>query len=158
MAQPTSSIESEPGMRERNLSLTLALSFAIGLAAGAVMGSARAATAMPCDNATTQAEMNQCSQEAYKATDAELNTAYDKLMGRLKKDPARAENLRRAQRAWIGFRDAECAFVSAGTTGGTAQPLVTAQCLEQQTRRRVETLESYMQCEEGDLSCPTTPQ
>lgn len=137
-------------MRKRNWNLVLALSFA---ACGA-----QAAQPVSCDNATTQAEMNQCSHEAYQATDAELNTTYEKLMARLQKDPARAENLRKAQRAWIGFRDAECGFVSAGTTGGSAQPLVTAQCLEQQTRRRVETLESYMQCEEGDLSCQTTPQ
>ena len=133
-------------MHKQRWSLALALSLA---ACGT-----QAATPKSCDDATTQSDMNQCAQEAYKATDAELNAAYGKLLGRLAKDPARAEHLRAAQRAWIGFRDAECAYVGAGTTGGSAQPLVTAQCLEQQTRSRVEALQSHMQCEEGDLSCP----
>lgn len=135
-------------MRKRSWSMALLLSFA---ACGAQ-------AAASCDDAATQSEINQCAQEAYQAADAELNVVYGKLMARLKDDPPRAEKLRAAQRAWLGFRDAECGFVSAGTAGGTAQPLVTGQCLEQQTRRRIDTLQSYMQCEEGDLSCAVPAQ
>jgi uncharacterized protein YecT (DUF1311 family) len=40
----------------------------------------------PCDWAQTQLELNQCSGEQYRKTDARLNTIYAKLIGLMGKD------------------------------------------------------------------------
>jgi len=46
----------------------------------------RPARANPCDNATTQADMNQCTAEEYRKTDAHLNIVYKNLVRLLQKD------------------------------------------------------------------------
>ncbi|MCB0712274.1 MAG: DUF1311 domain-containing protein [Ignavibacteriae bacterium] len=46
-----------------------------------------------------------CLQVAEEAWDYELNATYKELMGSL--DSAGQESLRRAQRAWLAYRDAE---------------------------------------------------
>ena len=107
-----------------------------------------------CDSATTQVELNECTAQAYQAADKELNDAYQVLVGKLSNNAASLEKLRAAQRAWIGFRDAECAFESSAVEGGSAQPMVRNGCLETLTETRTETLREHAECEEGDLSCP----
>ncbi len=125
-----------------------------GLALASLSGWAQAAPS--CDDATTQQEMNACAGEGYQAADKELNTTYDEIMGRLDGDSK--DRMKTAQRAWIRFRDAECEFVSGPTSGGSANSMVKAGCLERLTQQRTETLKSYSQCEEGDLSCPVPRQ
>ena len=107
-----------------------------------------------CDSATTQVELNECTAQAYQSADDELNDAYQVLVGQLSNNAASLEKLRAAQRAWIGFRDAECAFESSAVEGGSAQPMVRNGCLETLTETRTETLREHAECEEGDLSCP----
>ena len=51
---------------------------------------------------------------AYKKADAELNVLYRQITARLKDDKATTELLVAAQRAWVAFRDAECAFSASG--------------------------------------------
>ena len=70
------------------------------------------AHAEDCRNAMTQSELNDCAYEAYRKSDAELNALYKQITSRLKDDPKQAQLLVTAQRAWIAFRDAECAFVA----------------------------------------------
>lgn len=113
-----------------------------------------AQSAVDCANASDQATMNQCAGQAYKAADKELNTVYQQITGRLKNNPDSKKMLVTAQRAWIGFRDAECQFSASGVAGGSVYPLVYSQCLTAVTKARVEALKPYLQCEEGDLSCP----
>ncbi|ODT21142.1 MAG: urease-associated protein [Kaistia sp. SCN 65-12] len=110
--------------------------------------------AADCDNATDQATMNACADKALKASDAELNATYKKITHRLAADPDTTKLLVAAQRAWVSFRDAECTFASAGTSGGSAYPMVHAMCLDEQTRARTAALKALLDCEEGDMSCP----
>ena len=107
-----------------------------------------------CDSAKTQMEMTHCSAQAYQAADDELNEAYQRLVDRLEHNSASLEKLREAQRQWIGFRDAECAFESSAVEGGSAQPMIRNFCLESLTQTRTQTLLEYASCEEGDLGCP----
>jgi uncharacterized protein YecT (DUF1311 family) len=107
-----------------------------------------------CDNATTQAELTECSAQAYQTADDALNAAYQALVDQLSNNTASLEKLRVAQRAWIGFRDAECAFESSAVEGGSAQPMVRNGCLERLTKARTEALREHASCAEGDLSCP----
>lgn len=106
-----------------------------------------------CDNATTQAELTECSAQAYQVADDKLNEAYQALVGQLSNNAASLEKLRTAQRAWIDFRDAECAFESSAVEGGSIQPMIQNGCLETLTESRTDQLREHASCEEGDLSC-----
>ncbi|MFI8226844.1 lysozyme inhibitor LprI family protein [Pseudomonas sp. NPDC085632] len=110
--------------------------------------------AVDCANASDQATMNQCAGQDFKAADKELNTVYQQITARLKDNPDGKKLLVSAQRAWLGFRDAECKFSSSGVTGGSVYPWVYSSCLTGVTKVRVESLKQYLKCEEGDMSCP----
>ncbi|POA46819.1 urease-associated protein [Pseudomonas sp. MPR-ANC1] len=110
--------------------------------------------AVDCANASDQATINQCAGQDYKAADNELNAVYKQIKERLKDNAEATKLLVDAQRAWVGFRDAECTFSSSGVTGGSVYPLVYSSCLTGVTKVRVEALKQYLKCEEGDMSCP----
>lgn len=112
------------------------------------------ARADDCDNAQTQADMNECAGEALKASDAELNTVYKQIMQRLGNDTATARKLVAAQKSWLSFRDNECIFSSSGVEGGSVYPMILVGCHDRLTRQRIAELKVYLDCEEGDLSCP----
>lgn len=114
----------------------------------------QAARAAECDDARSQAEMQACAANAYKASDAELNAVYRQIEKRLAGDKDTLKLLVRAQRAWLGFRDAECGFSSSGAEGGSVHPTVVSMCLDDLTRKRVDGLKGYLDCGEGDTSCP----
>ncbi|MCJ8205224.1 lysozyme inhibitor LprI family protein [Pseudomonas sp. RGM2987] len=115
---------------------------------------ATVAQADDCTNAITQGEMNQCAAQQYKAADKELNDLYKQITTRLTDDPKAKQLLVKAQRAWIGFRDAECEFSASGVEGGSVYPLIYTDCMTAQTKARVEAFKTYLKCKEGDLSCP----
>jgi len=98
------------------------------------------AYALDCNNATTQVDMNMCANEGYERVDKALNALYSKLKQSLKEDAASTEKLTEAQRAWIAFRDKECAFVGAGYEGGSLQPYVVTACKTELTEFRNEQL------------------
>lgn len=106
------------------------------------------------DAATSQGQMNSCASESYRAADKTLNDVYRRATARVNADAATKKKLVAAQRAWIVFRDAECDFVASGTGEGSAAPMVKLGCLEDLTRHRVDRIQKYLNCPEGDLSCP----
>ncbi|MFW0766621.1 lysozyme inhibitor LprI family protein [Trabulsiella odontotermitis] len=113
------------------------------------------ALADECASAGTQAELNTCTAAQYQAADKKLNETYQNALKRAV--PAQRELLKKAQNAWIALRDADCAFMSSGSTGGSVQPMVENQCMADKTVEREAFLASLLQCEEGDLSCPLPP-
>ncbi|MBD9556958.1 lysozyme inhibitor LprI family protein [Ensifer adhaerens] len=115
------------------------------------------ARADECADASDQATMNACADKALKASDAELNALYKQIQGRLKDDADKTKLLVAAQRAWIAYRDAECDFASSGVAGGSAQPMITLECRDDRTQKRVADFKTYLSCEEGDLSCVLPP-
>ncbi|WP_342237491.1 lysozyme inhibitor LprI family protein [Inquilinus sp. OTU3971] len=124
------------------------------LAVAAVAGPTRA-RADDCDNAQAgQADLNECYGKAFKVSDAELNRLYKEITGRLKDDPDTTRLLVATQRTWVSFRDAECDFQTSAVAGGTAAPMIHAMCLDGQTKSRIEDFKAYLNCEEGDMSCP----
>ena len=63
--------------------------------------------------------------------------------------------LKRSQRAWVSFRDAECEFQAYWTKGRYREPRRSGtQCMATLTQARVKRLEAYVNCEEGDMTCP----
>ena len=114
--------------------------------------------AQGCGAAQTQTAMNACANDALVKADAALNAAYAQVTRRLRPDPTAAQRLVAAQKAWIAFRDGECAFEASGVEGGSVHPFIEAQCLEGITRRRTEEIRSFLHCQEGDLGCPVPPR
>jgi uncharacterized protein YecT (DUF1311 family) len=109
------------------------------------------------DNAESQAAMTQCAAQAYQASDAELNELFHEIRQRLGDDADTRHLLRDAERAWVAFRDAECAFAASAVVGGSAYPMVHDLCLDELTQSRIEQFRQYLDCEEGDMSCPVPP-
>lgn len=128
------------------------------VSATGLLGLASAAQAADCNrNDQTQMGLNSCAAADYTAADAKLNAAYGEIMKRLADDQDSRKLLQTAQRAWIGFRDAECNFVTNDSKDGSIYPMLQANCLEAQTQERLKQLSTYMNCEEGDMSCPVPP-
>ena len=115
---------------------------------------AQGAARADCRQPATQSEMNRCAGDSYRQADGTLNVQYRQIMNRLKGDAAAAKSLTAAQRAWIGFRDAECAFQGSATEGGSIHSFMMSSCLESLTRKRIADFTAYLACKEGDMSCP----
>lgn len=109
------------------------------------------------DAGQDQAAMTRCAAEAYQASDTELNRLFHEIRQRLGEDAEARLLLRDAGRAWVAFRDAECAFAASAVAGGSAYPIVHDLCLNELTQARVEQFRQYLHCEEGDMSCPVPP-
>ncbi|MCA0047684.1 lysozyme inhibitor LprI family protein [Mesorhizobium sp. B283B1A] len=108
--------------------------------------------AQECDRSDdSQQMMNICAGEDYQAADARLNAAYQDLINSDDADGKRL--LQVAQRAWITFRDAECAHSTAASAGGSIHAMAVSQCLTRLTDDRTRQLAAAANCEEGDVSC-----
>ena len=83
--------------------------------------------------------------------DAALNANYKALLAAL--DAADQNRLRDSQRAWIAFRDKECAFRSQGSARGSASALANANCIADLSRQRADALKHQLDCPEGDVTC-----
>jgi uncharacterized protein YecT (DUF1311 family) len=102
----------------------------------------------------SQSGLNACAAADYEKADAALNRSYKQIVGRLKDDPATVKLLAAAEKAWIAYRDVECAFAGSSNLGGTIYPMVVSTCLEAMTKKRTAELDAYLKCGEGDIGCP----
>lgn len=101
----------------------------------------------PLSLAQSQQEMNAEAAAEFAKADKELNEVYAKVIGVL--DDQAKEMLKRSQRAWVAFRDAEAAFqADAEARGGSMWPLVHEGVRGKLTRERVKALREYL-IEEG---------
>jgi uncharacterized protein YecT (DUF1311 family) len=91
------------------------------------------------DNAHTQLDMTTCAVDDRVKADRDLNRAYQALLPTL--DPERREILRTAQRQWISFRDAQCAYETSEYTGGSMAPMIESLCVARLTRARIRDLQ-----------------
>lgn len=66
-----------------------------------------AADSIRCNANGTQIELNACARDEFDKADKELNQVYQQLIKKEAKDALFISKLRNAQKAWIGFRDAE---------------------------------------------------
>jgi uncharacterized protein YecT (DUF1311 family) len=98
--------------------------------------------------------MSACAAASLKASDSTLNKLYKEIRTRLEGDADASKQLVAAQKAWLEFRDAECAFSSSSASGGSIYPMIHALCLDGLTQKRIEDFNAYLNCEEGDMSCP----
>ena len=87
-------------------------------------------------------EMNQCLAESYEKVNQRMNGVYQRLLQSLK-DP---EPLRRAQTAWLSFRETQCAFEVPHEWSGSEVPYSRNSCLIDHTERRARDLERVIPC------------
>jgi len=108
----------------------------------------------PCEQrfyAVGHAPKSACLHDEYEWWDVQLNQAYQGLMKEAKQADAVEKNwvfrdvdsLRQMQRAWLGYRDANCHFSYMRFGGGTAGPTVEAECLLLLTGRQTLFLTSF---------------
>lgn len=93
--------------------------------------------AAQCKDAVSTKDMQECMDE-WKKSDAELNRVYQETLKKLK--PEQATLLKRAQHAWLSYRDAQCDADYKMYAGGTAAPLALTQCRVILTQERTKTL------------------
>ena len=101
-----------------------------------------------CNEPRTQMEMNICAGQEYRAADAELNKVYKAVIAQMKDMDSglppelkgAEKTLRKAQRAWIPYRDMACETYGFQARGGTMERMLVAECLGKMTRRRTKDL------------------
>jgi uncharacterized protein YecT (DUF1311 family) len=98
-------------------------------------------------------DLNACAEANRQAADAALNTIYQELMAQ-QSDAASKEQLKAVERAWIVYRDKECAFeVGPQQGGGSIWPMEMSSCLEEKTATRIRELAKLRGCTEGVSAC-----
>lgn len=113
-----------------------------------------------CGQASTQMAMNICSGREYEAADRELNAVYKQAMARQREIDADAAAmgpdmvgavaaLRKAQRAWIDYRDGHCDGFGFVGLGGSIRPLLVNDCMKTLTVKRTQELRELIAGLEG---------
>ncbi|HEV7307652.1 lysozyme inhibitor LprI family protein [Ensifer sp.] len=106
-----------------------------------------------CENAVTQMDMNSCANQDYEAADGELNEIYrqalaateaqDAELAEINADYVGAQAaLKKAQRAWIGYRDGQCELAGFEARGGSMEPMLVSGCLAELTKARTKELKA----------------
>ena len=103
-----------------------------------------------CDSGIT-IYMRQCSFLHSVAADIKLNAVYQQLLKKLQ-GTGGVEKLRPAQRAWLAFRNANCAFDASSWEGGTGHSITVSTCETDMAEKRTRELGKYLRCD--DNGCP----
>jgi uncharacterized protein YecT (DUF1311 family) len=116
----------------------------------------------------TQKEMNEDAFAALERAEAELTRVYQKALYYAETDPTLkfeglsetvVKNLRRAQRAWIVFRDAHMEAIFPAEKRYSARPMAAAIVQTELTEARIEQLKGWTDgVEEGDITAGTRHQ
>lgn len=95
-----------------------------------------------CNQKDNTLEIVDCIEVRTKVWDGRLNQAYKALTTMLRDPSMKAQiaPLKDAQKAWIKYRDANCAFYAAGQ--GTITQIETASCMRDMTQARAIELQS----------------
>ena len=105
---------------------------------------------------SSQTVLNQCATDQLSEVDGKLNRVYQAILSQYKEDRDFLEKLRKAQRAWLNFRDAEleARFPAEQKQAhyGSVYPMCAAQFLVQLTQERIKQLQKWLEgLEEGDV-------
>ncbi len=91
-----------------------------------------------CSKATTQVEINKCSEQQYKSADKELNDLYKKVLTKL--DARQKLALIQSQRKWVSFRDEYAKVYQSIFNEGSMLASAVVKCKTGSTRSRIEEL------------------
>jgi len=108
--------------------------------------------AADCDN-LADSEMAQCWSNAYRRTDAQLNKIWPDVLKAAKvadksfsptqrrAKPSAETDLLASQRAWLKYRDTQCALEGDYAQGGSLESIIDGQCSTELTRDRIKKLQ-----------------
>jgi len=115
---------------------------------GAVLSTAVFAR-QDCGRLVATPDISACIDSNLEEADAQLNAVYSKLFSLLE-DPS---NLRKSERAWITFRDANCEFLWGKKY--KSERMAFTSCLEKKTLERTQELQNYIDAaRSGCGGCP----
>jgi uncharacterized protein YecT (DUF1311 family) len=106
----------------------------------------------------TQAEMNKSAIDEYNKADKKLNAIYNQIVNEYKEDTAFISNIKKAQRLWIQFRDAEIKMMYPDREPGyygSIQPLCLYEYKKELTEERIKKLKQWLDGREEDSCSPT---
>ncbi|RVT40799.1 lysozyme inhibitor LprI family protein [Sphingobium algorifonticola] len=118
-----------------------------------IIAAATAAANPVCDDRGGDLPSAECWSRAFRSADVELNAVWPKVRAAARdadkyfkptprRDKPSAENdLLKAQRTWLAWRDAECAARSDWAQGGSLQNVIVSQCAHDLTRARIDQLQ-----------------
>ena len=118
----------------KRLLTPLLLAACAAASVGATAGGQKGREPHPCEEFGSQAEATGCAHREYQAADAELNRVYKQLVAKV--DAEEREFLKKAETAWIKYRDAECEFEDSFYAGGTIRPMINYFCMARVTKAR----------------------
>ena len=119
--------------------------FALILVFGVIAGPALADDAPDCARQVTQMDMTQCAGLDYEKADKELNGVWKELTKpAADRDPEFSAAVLKAQRAWIAYRDSQCAVAGFEARGGSLEPMLVGLCLAEMTRARTKALQGLV--------------
>lgn len=107
------------------------------------------AFAQDCDSLSSNVEIGNCIQKAYQDADADLNAVWKQVLGAVEradymsaeKRAAWKDELQKAQRAWIEFKEHDCkGAVGFEWDGGSGAGIATTNCMLAHTRARTDDL------------------
>jgi uncharacterized protein YecT (DUF1311 family) len=132
------------------LSLAWPVSGAAQMTEG-VRADAPASSPAPCLSQANTLEINACLSASLAMRDKALNAAYQDLLKRLVAAdagdttdyPRARKHLLDAQRAWISFRDTDCAGRVILYEGGSIRGAVQLSCLIRHTEQRTQSLRDW---------------
>lgn len=104
----------------------------------------------------TQHEINKEASEEYKKADIELNNVYQNILTEYKFDSIFIDRLKKTQRIWISYRDAELEMKFPAENKqaqyGSVFPMCVSFFLKKLTNERTEKLKIWLNgIEEGDV-------
>ena len=94
----------------------------------------------PCGEKTSTLEVVECVWAKTDASDQRLNAAYKALQARIEAN--QRQPLLAAQRLWVKYRDANCAFY--GVQDGSIRQVQRAECIRSMKEDRAHELEEAM--------------
>ena len=106
-----------------------------------------------CDSPATTLEIDGCLQVKLKQTEAKLNATYQRVIHALSKPDMRGiihyaeakQDLIKAQRAWITYREKDCSAVYALAVSGSIRGQLFLECMQKRTEQRIEELERFLE-------------
>jgi uncharacterized protein YecT (DUF1311 family) len=98
------------------------------------------APGVPCNKPSTTVEGASCFYRASESADRQLNRVYADVRSVL--TTKEQDDLRKAQRAWMSYRNLTCTAEYNLYEGGTGGPVTRLACLAAVTQERVATLKT----------------
>ena len=137
--------------------MLVAMAFLISACVSGPTGQEPALASKCWDTAMTTPDMRACAAADLAEADRELNLVYQRLLEEKSKDPVLVNAVRKAQRAWLAFRDSHVDSVFPelpDRSYGSLAPMCMSILIRQLTLTRIEQLKQFLEYEEGEVCSP----